>query len=267
MSVQFTKNNQPIPILVYHQIGAVPAKGTPFRSLVVSPQAFARQMQILNWLGYCGMSMSKLQGHLGLKNDLDTDVHAASSSNTKKIIGITFDDGYLNNLEHAAPILQKHGFSSTCYAVGGLLGQSNIWDADKGIPPAALMSIAQLQKWQAAGQEIGEHTRHHVDLTACTPEVALSEIQPSCHPNFMTNQINKPFNHLHFCYPFGKFTQEHVTMVEKQGYCTATTTQRGRVQKGTNALLLPRVTVLGSTSIPLFLMKILTNYEDKRGVP
>ena len=39
-----TANPLPIPILTYHQIADAPPKGTPFRSLYVSPGAFGRQM-------------------------------------------------------------------------------------------------------------------------------------------------------------------------------------------------------------------------------
>ena len=51
-------NRAPVPILTYHQIEAPPPRGTPYRSLVVSPGAFARQMGLLKLLGYTGLSMS-----------------------------------------------------------------------------------------------------------------------------------------------------------------------------------------------------------------
>ena len=46
-----TLKDQPIPILVYHQIDVAPPKGAAFRSLYVTPNAFARQMRLLNILG------------------------------------------------------------------------------------------------------------------------------------------------------------------------------------------------------------------------
>ena len=53
-----------IPILTYHQVEAPPPRGTPYRSLVVSPGAFARQMGLLKLLGFQGLSMSALAPYL-----------------------------------------------------------------------------------------------------------------------------------------------------------------------------------------------------------
>jgi peptidoglycan/xylan/chitin deacetylase (PgdA/CDA1 family) len=89
---------------MYHQIDAPPPRGTPLRGLVVSPQSFRRQMQLLKWMGYTGLSMRNLEPYLC--GDLQG-----------KVVGITFDDGYQNNLHHALPTLKKLGFSATCYAV------------------------------------------------------------------------------------------------------------------------------------------------------
>ncbi|MEY4910673.1 MAG: hypothetical protein RL761_336, partial [Pseudomonadota bacterium] len=146
-----TANTSPISILVYHQIAEAPKKGAPFRGLYVSPAAFARQMALLKLLGYQGLSMTDLQPYL-------------RGDKQGKVVGITFDDGYLNNLTNALPALQKQGFTSTCYVVDGLLGQTNVWDKSIGIAQTPLMSVEQLLQWQASGQEVGAHTQEHVDL-------------------------------------------------------------------------------------------------------
>ena len=88
---------RPIPILTYHQIAQAPERGSPMRSLYVSPKAFAVQMQTLSWLGYQGLSMTALMPYLKGKK-------------TGKVVGITFDDGYVNNLENALSVLQKFNF-------------------------------------------------------------------------------------------------------------------------------------------------------------
>jgi peptidoglycan/xylan/chitin deacetylase (PgdA/CDA1 family) len=94
----------PVPILTYHQVAEAPVKGTAFRSLSVAPADFRRQMAFLHGLGYQGLSMTALQPFL-------------KGERQGKVFGITFDDGYLNNLTHALPVLQQYGFSSTCYVV------------------------------------------------------------------------------------------------------------------------------------------------------
>lgn len=247
MPQALTRNQQPIPVLVYHQIDKAPPKGQPFRSLYVAPAAFARQMHFLKLLGYTGMSMSGLQPYL-------------SGERTGKVVGITFDDGYLNNLAHALPVLRKYGFSSTCYAVSGLAGKTNSWDQENGIAQTPLMDHAQMKKWVAEGQEIGSHTRHHVKLLESTDDNARLEI--SLGKSDLESALGQPV--LHFCYPYGRYEAMHVEMARQQGFVSATTTQRSRCHEGMGMLELPRVPVLRSTSLPMFWLKIATAYEDRR---
>jgi peptidoglycan/xylan/chitin deacetylase (PgdA/CDA1 family) len=243
-----TTNRRPIPILVYHQIDEAPPKGSsPFRSLYVSPAAFARQMALLKWLGYTGLSMSGIEPYL-------------SGQRTGKVVGITFDDGYLNNLSHALPVLMRHGFSSTCYAVSGLAGKTNIWDEAAGIPQTPLMDAAQMRQWVAGGQEIGSHTRNHVNLLETTDAVSLEEIARG--KSDLEAAIGAPVRH--FCYPYGRYESRHAGMVASQGFMTSTTTQRGLCHAACDMLELPRVPVLRSTSLPLFWLKVSSAYEDRR---
>jgi peptidoglycan/xylan/chitin deacetylase (PgdA/CDA1 family) len=239
-------NTIAIPILVYHQIDEAPPKGAPFRSLYVSPAAFARQMALLKRLGYTGLSMTDVQPYL-------------LGEKTGKVFGITFDDGYLNNLTHALPVLKKNGFTSTCYVVDGLLGQTNVWDAGVGIVQTPLMTAAQLLLWQDGGQEVGAHTKEHVDLMAVTELAAWAQIAKS--KPALEAALQQPVNH--FCYPFGKFDTRHETMARQAGYTTATTTVRGRVHAGADMMTLPRVPVLRSTTLPVLWLKVATGYEDR----
>ena len=247
MKTTHTANRKPIPILTYHQIAAAPAKGSAFRSLYVAPEAFARQMAWLKLLGYKGLSMSGLLPHL-------------QGEKSGKVVGITFDDGYQNNLIHALPTLRKQGFSSTCYAVSGLIGKTNLWDKGVGIAQTPLMNEAELLQWVSGGQEIGSHTRQHVNLLAtddagCSAEMALGKTE-------LEFIIGQPVRH--FCYPYGQYEPKHVVMAAELGFETATTTQRGTCHARTDLLQLPRVPVLRSTSLPVFWLKIATRYEDRR---
>lgn len=246
MPKTYTANRNPIPILVYHQIAAAPPRGSPFRSLYVAPDAFARQMACLKLLGYTGLSMSALQPYL-------------LGEKFGKVVGITFDDGYLNNLTHALPALSKQGFSSTCYAVSGLLGKTNVWDESLGIAQTPLMNEAQIRQWVAAGQEVGSHTRRHIDLTANDDEVCRVEL--ALGKSELESIIGRSADHL--CYPYGRYTARHTAMAGQLGFVSATTTQRSRCHAQTDLLQLPRVPVLRSTSLPVFWLKIATGYEDR----
>lgn len=204
-------------------------------------------MRMLSLLGYQGLSMSALLPYL-------------RGEKTGKVIGITFDDGYLNNLTHALPVLRRHSFSSTCYAVSQCLGQTNVWDQGLGIVQTPLMNAAQLREWVDGGQEVGAHTRHHVHLRQLDAEASFEEMAMG--KAELENASGTDV--LHFCYPYGEYTQDHVTMARRAGFHAATTTRRGRCQIGQELLQLPRVPVVRSTTLPVLWLKVVSRYEDRR---
>jgi peptidoglycan/xylan/chitin deacetylase (PgdA/CDA1 family) len=242
-----SKSRQVIPILTYHQISLAPKKGTPYRSLCVTPNAFFRQMKLLKLLGYTGVSMGRLYPYL-------------TGEKSGKVIGITFDDGYKNNLEFALPVLEALGFSSTCYVVSKQIGGSNQWDLEAGVPQVPLMTREDLRSWIAGGQEIGAHTRSHPHLCQLSLEHAAEEIL-NCKSD-LYNAIGRSVNH--FCYPYGEYNKEVIGLVEQAGYNTATTTKRGRTCSGDNPLMLSRVPILRTTTLLTFVWKIMSTYEDRK---
>lgn len=235
-----------IPILMYHQIDEPPPRGTPLRGLTVAPASFAWQMRMLRWLGYRGLSMRDLEPYL-------------QGDRTGKVVGITFDDGFQNNLHHALPILQSNGFTATCYGVSSLVGGTNAWDAGK-VAEKPLMTRQDWLTWHRAGMDVGSHTQTHANLRELTEEQAREQIYMS--KEALQQLIDAEVRH--FCYPYGWFNPEHQEMVRAAGYLTATSTRRGRAQSKDNLYALQRIMVARATNPPLFFMKIATNYEDRR---
>ena len=234
-----------IPILMYHSIAAMP-KGTVMRSLHVPPKLFKLQMWLLKIMGYQGLSMGKLQPYL-------------TGDKVGKVFGITFDDGFQNNLTHALPILKKFGFSATCYIISQNIGGVNYWDLDKGIPENPLMDESEINEWIENGMEIGSHSQNHVRLAENDIETATKEITQSRLD--LESQFNCSINH--FCYPYGSHNDKIIEITKDAGYRTATTVNRGRAKSGDNLFTLPRVPITHRTFVHLFLMKILSKYEDK----
>lgn len=235
-----------IPILMYHSIESMP-KSTVMRSLHVPPRKFKLQMMILKLLGYRGLSLRDLKPYL------EGEKHG-------KVVGITFDDGYLNNLIYAAPILKRHGFSATCYIVSEKIGLSNTWDLNEKITQRPLMNENEINQWLKLGMDIGAHTKTHSDLTAVSEGQALNEIN-DCRID-LEKKFKVPVKD--FCYPFGRFNDFILDALKKSSYLTATTMQRGRVNVHSNKHLLPRIPINFRTPPHLFIAKIITSYEDKR---
>ena len=239
--------NLNIPILMYHSIEKMP-KSTIMRSLHVSPSKFKFQMWLLNFLGYKAMSMRKLMPYL-------------NGEKTGKVVGVTFDDGYQNNLINAAPILNKYKFSATCYLVSKRIGLSNVWDLEKKITQRPLMNYKEVQNWLDLGMDIGAHSRTHPDLTKLSIKNLKNEII-KCKTD-LENEFNIPI--VDFCYPFGRLDDSIVKLVSTAGFSSATTMNRGRVSPKNNYFSLPRIPITNRTLPHLFLVKISTKYEDKRG--
>ena len=231
---------------MYHSIESV-SRSTVMKSLHVSPRKFAFQMWILKALGYKGLCISKLRPYLEGKK-------------TGKVIGITFDDGYQNNLINAAPILRKYNFTATCYLVSRRIGSYNTWDIDKGIPKRPLMNQLEVKEWINFGLDIGAHSQTHTLLEDLSEQEFQDEIF-NCKVD-----LEEMFNIsiTDFCYPFGRFNETLIDMVKEAGYITATTMIRGRASTQSNKLKLPRIPINYNTLTHLFLAKILTKYEDKR---
>ena len=238
--------NNSIPILMYHSIDLVP-RSEVMRGMHVTPKRFNFQMKMLNILGYKGLSLKKLKPYLDGKK-------------TGKVVGLTFDDGYQNNLINAAPILQKYNFSATNYLVSQNIGFSNSWDIDKKITQQQLMTFNDITDWLNLGMDIGAHTENHVDLTKVSEKEAIREIR-NCKRSLEDKFSNKIDD---FCYPYGNFNDSLIDIVRESGYSTATSMNRGKVSISSNLFELPRIPITYHTLPHLFLAKILTSYEDKR---
>ena len=236
-----------IPILMYHNVDR-PRSGAKLRGLYVLPRMFRLQMRMLKLMGYRGLSMSDLLPYL-------------RGEQSGKVVGITFDDGYLDNLTYALPVLRRLGFGATCYLVNNCIGADNRWDQAKGIDAKPLMDREQIRQWLAAGMEIGAHTLDHADLSHCGADQLQAQIRDARQQLEALFQV--PVEH--FCYPYGAYNDEVVEQVRAAGYQSATTTRRSRARPGDPLLELPRVPVYRSTLPHLFWAKIATAYEDRRG--
>ena len=236
-----------VPILMYHNIGE-PPEGARLRSLYVRTSAFARQMWLLKMLGYQGLSMSAAMPYL-------------RGEKSGRVAVITFDDGYVDTLEQALPVLNTFGFSATCYVVSGRTGEYNDWDAAALNVRKQLMTDEQVKAWQAAGMEVGAHSRTHPRLTSSTDAELQAELTDS--KADLEALTGAPVSQ--FCYPYGDLDVRVADAVRKAGYSAATTTQRGRARTGDDPMRLRRILVSGSNMLHLFLIKLLTTYEDRRG--
>jgi peptidoglycan/xylan/chitin deacetylase (PgdA/CDA1 family) len=132
-----------VPILMYHRIVPIDLAGDSLPGLVVPPETFAAQLAALQGAGWRTITMATLA------NDL-----AAHVTPPAKTFVITIDDGWYDGYTYALPILAGHGFVATYFVIASRIDQGSF------------LSSAQLRALVAAGDEIGDHTMDHVNLTA-----------------------------------------------------------------------------------------------------
>lgn len=205
---------------MYHKIARPPA-ASRLKGTFIFPDRFAKQMAEFARAGFQAVAMP--------------DALAAKNADQKFVI--TFDDGFRNVLEHATPVLERHGFRGIQFIVHDLMGSSNKWDASE--PQEPLMTKSEVSEWLRAGQEIGSHTLTHPDLTTLSPQQLRREIVDS--KKALEDSFGVPIRH--FCYPFGRFSDEAVRFVEEAGYETACTVEFGLPGAATNRFRIPRLLV------------------------
>lgn len=227
-----------VPILLYHQIAPLPEGVKSNRGLWVYPEKFRKQMLTLKQLGYKGLSMRDAMPYL-------------REGKKGKVFVITFDDGFVNVLENAAPVLAECGFTATNYFVSNQTGGSNIWDLPKGLPKTDCMSAQQIREWAALGHEVGAHTVDHVYLNSLDDQTSFRQIK-DCKAALEDIVGSAVTN---FCYPYGANQTRHREMVREAGYETATTTIRARARPSDDPYGIPRIYVRRSDPLPYFLLR------------
>ena len=140
------------------------------------------------------------------------------------------------------------------------IGASNTWDLAKGITQRPLMTQSDIQDWLNLGLDIGAHSQTHPLLEDLSEQQSQEEIF-NCKVDL--EQMFK-LSITDFCYPFGRFNEQLISLIKEAGYITATTMSRGRATSQSKKLVLPRIPITHHTLPHLFLAKILTKYEDKR---
>jgi len=106
-------------ILMYHSISDPVNAPWVFPRNQMSPHAFERQMRFLS-RHRCVISMTQLAEWL----------EAGRDPNAGTVV-ITFDDGYVDNLVTAAPILQKYGLPATLFLPTGYVDRGETNWADR----------------------------------------------------------------------------------------------------------------------------------------
>ena len=108
---------QSLTVLTYHRVLQDGGRGQPLPWLCVSVPSFRRQMERL----------ARTCRVLPLPQAV-AEFEAGPAQ--RPLVAVTFDDGYLDNHEIAAPILEEHGARGTFFVTTGLIARQELpwWD-------------------------------------------------------------------------------------------------------------------------------------------
>jgi peptidoglycan/xylan/chitin deacetylase (PgdA/CDA1 family)/folate-dependent phosphoribosylglycinamide formyltransferase PurN len=116
------------------------------------------------------------------------------------VVVVTFDDGYADNAEIAAPLLKHFDLPATFFVTAGLIGTERRFPHDDGSPYAfRTMTWEQVRALQQMGFDVGSHGWSHLNLGRCSLDEAQREVRQSREE--LDRKLEAPVRF--FAYPFG----------------------------------------------------------------
>jgi peptidoglycan/xylan/chitin deacetylase (PgdA/CDA1 family) len=135
-----------LPILMYHSVSLAESEG-----LTISTEKLEEQFKYLANKGYRTYHFKELM-------DLKKLTH-------EKNIVISFDDGYVNQMELAVPLLEKYDLKATFFVPLAYLGKTDEWNTAL----LDIMTSEQLKSLDPTRIELAYHSFHHKFYTELSP--------------------------------------------------------------------------------------------------
>ena len=175
----------------------------------------------------------------------------------KRPLILTFDDGYVDNLTNASPLLKKYGCKANLFLLSNTAITHNNWDDPEGGGPAALMNSQQRRSLLEFPWEIGSHGRDHLRLTEVSQDVALDQMLSS--KKSLEIEFQKPV--FAFAYPFGSTNEKLPELARRADYHFALNTDTGGMHIADDPQSLFRVNVFPEDSWLQLLKKTSSWYR------
>jgi peptidoglycan/xylan/chitin deacetylase (PgdA/CDA1 family) len=206
-----------VPILTYHRVHAFLTEYTKsIPDETVEPGVFAAEMAALAAGDYHTITQAQL-------------FHALfdGAPLPSKPVMITVDDGYVDDVTNILPVLRRRHMVATFYVITGRYHEPGFLDE------------AQVRRLDAAGMDVGAHTRTHVPLNAVGAAELRDQVEGS------RRDLQRVLGHFvyFFAYPYGAYDAAVVAEVRRAGFVLAATTNAGATESSRAPLTLPRIHV------------------------
>jgi peptidoglycan/xylan/chitin deacetylase (PgdA/CDA1 family) len=237
-----------VPILMYHSVSCDREERVrPYYRVATSPERFAEQMQWLSDLSYTGIALEELLPSL-----------VDGTATRRRLVAITFDDGFRDFHAVAWPILRRHGFTATMYLPTGFV--SPVRKVFRG---KECLTWDEVRELRSHGIRFGSHTVNHSKLY----ELSWKEIESETTISKERLQRELQEEVTGFAYPYA-FPQEDIAFVQRfaevlrqAGYLHCATTVIGCARAGDNPFCLKRLPANSCDDKALFVSKLRGAYD------
>lgn len=152
-------------------------------------------------------------------------------------VALTFDDGSRSVLTHAAPVVRDYAISAHLFLTTGAVGRYNRWPTQApGAPRFPMLSWPELERLQASGFVIDNHTVTHPDLRQLDDAAVLAECAEADH--VIRQRLGCAPEHL--AYPYGH-TDARIRGLVRRRYRGAFTTELRFLGDAEDTAALPRI--------------------------
>jgi peptidoglycan/xylan/chitin deacetylase (PgdA/CDA1 family) len=229
-----------VRILYYHSISDDPIRSS------VSPGAFAVQMEYLARSQYCLLSLSDAVQRLASREPIPD-----------RSVVVTLDDGFVDNYEHALPILRRSGVPATVFLTVSYIGTDRLPTLTRTDFVPRPLSWEQVREMHRAGIEFGSHTLTHPMLSEVPLDRARLEIADS--RRRIEDVLGVPVSL--FCYPRGDYDDSVKQIVRDEGYVAACSTLPGLNDWSADLYALRRTYVSRRDTAGEFIKKVAGGYD------
>lgn len=203
-----SQKRQPgVRVLMYHRIADL----TEYDQLTVDIATFETQMSQL------------AQSSKVISLDDALEVLRDGKKLRRPRVVISFDDGYLDNLENALPILERYRLPAIIFITTRFADQTQ---SHPRYPGANTLHLNWDQLRRLASHPLitlGSHTLSHPYLQSVSADLSRSEIVESAIQ--LEKQLNQPMKY--FCYPSGDYSDRELAILSDSTYHAAVTVAPG----------------------------------------
>ena len=218
-----------IPILMYHKIPNAELQSP--HKIFVTKNNFEKHLSYFKLFGLKTLTFNDLEK---FRKGLRSWKHFP-----KRPLVLTFDDGYVDNLLNASPLLRKNSYKAQLFLLADSQLQSNSWDHPDSATGDRIVSGSDRQKWLTSAFEVGSHGINHVHL----PELSLvqAEQEMTASKQMLEKELAIPINV--YAYTYGDTNSELSRIAARAGYSYAVNTDSGGLNLEENPFSIFRVNI------------------------